>query len=277
MYNNFLRGGHPYGGNGAFPDNPTTADYERDVIPKEHAIPLAIILVGVLFSLHGLCLILLACSKWENKLATWRAAFRYCLWCSAFYLGVNVIVAYNLYSYYYQGIEYHVCRYPFDCDEAANDTIATSNYYYAVPRDTDPYCPTIDHMISYYLKENDIEEKECPYTEYGCCEFSVSCFFYSEYDYLYSDLVSNWEEDMSGGIIYDQRKLDTVGSNCAIYNDKDSIADLIEAYLEKPDIRGEEHILIYLFIYLFIYLCMISCIACTTKKKESYSKMSGSV
>jgi len=275
MYNNFIRGGHPYGAKGAFPDNPTTADYERDVIPKEHVIPQAVG-VGILFFVHGVCLILLACSKMENKLAAWRDAFRYFLWCSTFYLAVNIIFAYSLYSYYYQGIEYHVCRYPFDCEEGANDTIATSNYYYAVPRDTDSYCPTIDHMISYYLKENHIEDKECPYTGYGCCEFSVSCFFYSEYDYLYSDMASNWEEDMSGLIIYNQRKVDKVGSNCVIYNE-DSISNLIETYLEKPTIREEEHILTYLFIYLFIYLIMISCIACIPKKKESYSKMSGSV
>lgn len=275
MYNQFLR--EPGGVFGGFPENPTTADYERDVIPKDREIPLAIILVGIIFFFHVICLISCCCSLDSSNRTATRNTVRYCMWSSVVYIMVNIILLY-LYLYLYQEIEYNVCSYPFDCEEGENDTIVTSNLYYAVPKDTDPYCPTIDHMISYYLKVKDIEEEDCVNTVYGCCEFSVNCFFFSEYDYLYSDMKSKVDEDMSRGLImYNRRKLDIIGSNCEIYNGKDSIVHLIDEYLDAPALRMEMNILIYLSFYILFYIGMISCFVCTTKEGKKYNQMAASV
>ena len=37
----------------------------------------------------------------------------------------------------YPSKDYNICKYPFNCEKGQNDTIATSNYYYAIPGNKD--------------------------------------------------------------------------------------------------------------------------------------------
>ena len=89
-------------------------------------------------------------------------------------------------------------------------------------------------MIDLYLETKGIDDKDCKTTIYGCCDFSERCYIYSEYDYPYSIYKYDKENDIDDNkITYNQKNIDSMGSNCEIKNDRDSIEKPINVYLSK--------------------------------------------
>ena len=134
-------------------------------------------------------------------------------------------------------------------------------------------------MIEYYLKEMNKYSEACEVSEFGCCEYTESCYVYSEYEYDYSILEYDVENDIVDKDKINQEKLNIKGDNCVSINeDYDMIRKVIEVYLEKLHTNDVEGMIWYVIFYSFIYV-VIECMLfwCKDKIEKDYEKMSGSV
>lgn len=268
MYNNFIRGS-PGGAIGAFPDNPTSSDFEEKVIPKDNYGMM--ILSFLILMIHMLFIFVYYCIKRE-KLS--RKDSIYLIFSFVYIvLSIPCIIFVT-----YPSKDYYICKYPFNCEKGDNDTIVTSNYYYALPENENNNCPSIEKMINVYLMKKEIKDINCDTNIHGCCDFSERCYIYSEYDYPYSIYKYDKENHIDDNkITYDQKKIDLTGSTCSIKNDRKSIEKLINVYLNTLFQKAEDNFVNYFIFYLCFYICSLILIAKKYKTDTDYEKMSGSV
>lgn len=256
MYNHFIRGGY-HGGYGYIPF-PLTDDSIKDKIIPNDTYMIFLPPLFILFIIHCLLLCFVSIEK--------KCKQKKFVYFSVVYILVHFIISFTLVHLSQKDInEYHICDYPFKCEEGSNDTIVTSNYYYAIPKDTNLNCPTIKVMIDYYNSVNDITDIGCHDSEFGCCQVSIRCYIYSSHEIPYSALEfdeKNHIDDIYSNYQYNV-KSNQNGTNCPTYKDEDTagyangVANIIQEYLEKP-YKNDKYltgisIILYTFIYVVIY------------------------
>jgi len=266
MYNHFIRPG-VYG----FLSFPLTEDKIEDKIIPDSTYMFFFPPLFILFFTHGF----ISCFAFIEKDCKYKK-FGYF---TVVYIVINFIFSFTTIYLSQKDInDYHICNYPFNCEKGINDTILTSNYYYAVPKDTNLYCPTIKYMIDYYNSVNDITDNSCRESEFGCCQVSIRCYIYSSQESSYSVLEydkKNNIDDKFSNYQYNV-KSNQNGTNCPTYKDKDTggyangDANIIQEYLEKPYKNDKYFIGIYIISYIFIY---VSSYYTCFKEKNKYENV----
>ena len=235
MYNLYIRG-EPLSAIGAFPDNPTEDDFREKLIPGNYSL----LIFVIIWLIYGVTMLISICLN-NMKI-------------SIFYIISNFLLSliiYNTHNYTYE--DYNICNYPFSYDKGVNDTLLTSDYYYAVLKSERTYCPDMEIMINYYIETKDLDDKDCSVSEFGCCDFSELLYYYSKLDFSYP--VYEYDNEYTDDYVftYNMNKKDTFGTNC-IKNNRHDYFKVIDTYLDKKYNEDNSIILQYILVYIIIYL-----------------------
>tara|TARA_B100000131_G_C18037519_1_gene581041 strand:- start:297 stop:1091 length:795 start_codon:yes stop_codon:yes gene_type:complete len=235
MYNLYIRGS-PFSAIGAFPENPTEDNFREKLIPESYSLSI----FGIIWLIYGLTILI---SLFLNHKK-----------CSSVYIISNFVISLmfcNTYNYSYE--DYNICNYPFSYERGINNTLLTGDYYYAILKSEREYCPDMGIMINYFIEKNDIDDKDCNVSEFGCCRFNEMLYYYSKLDFSFSIFEYDNEYIDDYVFTYNMDKKDDLGTNC-IKNNRHDYFKVIDTYLDKKYNEDNSIKLQYILVYIIFYI-----------------------